>query len=121
MVLPDGHTIFEAGDPSPVAYLVESGDIPLTVPVAEGRTEVVAKVGDGELLGDMTTLTGRSRTTAAHVRGDAVLWEIPAETLKKVVESDAAIASQMAVTAMSLVMEKDLAVAARTHEKNRLA
>ena len=68
--LSDGEAIFEEGAPSTHAFLVESGEVEVSVIRREdGRRVRLATLGPGELVGEMSLVDERPRSASAHAIG----------------------------------------------------
>jgi signal transduction histidine kinase len=117
---PAGSVIFSQGEDSRAAFLVESGIVTLTSMTTARERGVVADMEPGTLVGEMTALTGRSRTSTATARTDATLWLIPREALIRAVRRDAALATGIMVTTMDLVIQKDTDAILRKHQATEL-
>jgi signal transduction histidine kinase len=112
---PAGSVIFSQGDDPGPAYLLESGVVTLTSMTTARERGVVADMEPGTLVGEMTALTGRSRTATATAKTDATLWLIPVEALDEAIRTDAGLARGMMVAAMDLILEKDIDAILRKH------
>src|SRR5687767_12682291 len=66
----DGEEIWSEGDDAAFCYLLGAGKVRLSVASVTGDPETIATVGRGELLGEMTALAGRDRTSSAVAVGD---------------------------------------------------
>lgn len=76
MHVPAGATIFRTGDPSHAVYLIEDGEIAITV---DGGFEV-ARLRPGELFGESGVLEARPRSATATATAATSLLATPAET-----------------------------------------
>ncbi|MEM7500296.1 MAG: cyclic nucleotide-binding domain-containing protein [Pseudomonadota bacterium] len=63
-----GERIAEKGDEGDAAFIVLSGAVDVLVPTAEGEKRV-ARLGVGEIVGEMAMLTGKPRSTAMAAHG----------------------------------------------------
>jgi signal transduction histidine kinase len=117
--LSPGTLIYDEGDPSDSSYLVESGTVKIYA-VRDDDSALVAELGPGEMVGDMTALTDKPRTTNAIASSDAVVWKLPVAQLKEVIASDPATAFRMMSAAMRLVLEKDLTVVSGRRQMSEL-
>ena len=115
-----GEIVFDDGEPSEDVYLIESGAVDLTVLRSGGDEGFVARMEPGGLVGDMTALTGRPRTSIAVAHTDSILWRIPAEIFRGVLERDAGLASSMLLQTMELVLDKDLTAIEQNKETRQL-
>ena len=115
-----GEAIFEEGQDSTHVYLIEEGSVDLTALKKGGEEGFVAEMGPGGLLGDMTALARRPRTSTAIARADAVIWRIPADALLRVLEADTGLALAMLRQTMELVLDKDLTAVERNKQTREL-
>jgi CRP/FNR family cyclic AMP-dependent transcriptional regulator len=76
MHVPAGATIFRAGDPSSAVYVIEDGEVAITV---NGITEV-ARLHPGELFGESGVLEARARAATATAITATTLLVTEAET-----------------------------------------
>jgi CRP-like cAMP-binding protein len=74
--LPAGHGVFTIGQPSAAAYAVLRGAVAITAR-HEKRERRMAVLGPGQLFGYMSLLAGGVHGSAAAVREDALLLEMP--------------------------------------------
>jgi CRP-like cAMP-binding protein len=79
--VPAGATIFRTGDPSTAVYVIEDGEIAITVSAGtpNGDTEVV-RLHAGELFGESGVLEARSRAATATATVATTLLVTEAET-----------------------------------------
>lgn len=66
-----GNTIFSEGDIGDALYIVMSGSVFVTVSSAEGVETILAVLGPGECLGELSLLDGQPRSATASVAMDA--------------------------------------------------
>ena len=118
--LPPRASVFEPGSPSDDIYLIAEGHVRLTYRLGSGREGMIAEMGPGELLGEMTALTGRRRTGAARATSETILWSMPADLLREVVRSDAQLATDLMRATMDLVLDKDISVVLTAEERAQL-
>ena len=76
MHVPAGGTIFSTGDPSSAVYVIEDGEVAITV---NGGTEV-ARLHPGELFGESGVLEARARSATATATIATTLLATDAET-----------------------------------------
>jgi CRP-like cAMP-binding protein len=74
--VPAGATIFRTGDPSPGVFIIEDGEVAITV----GNSVEVARLHPGELFGESGVLEARSRSATATAMVATSLLVTPAET-----------------------------------------
>lgn len=79
---PVGTVLFEEGDPPGPAYLIERGAVAVSVQ-REGQWRRLARLGPGDLLGEMAVIDGSVRTARAEVVEDAELLLLDAGRLRE--------------------------------------
>jgi CRP-like cAMP-binding protein len=76
-----GQVLFEEGDPGDVLFVIQAGQIELTRAGAEAP-RLVARLGPGELFGEMSVLLGRPRSTRAVAASDGRLLQLDGPTFQ---------------------------------------
>jgi small-conductance mechanosensitive channel/CRP-like cAMP-binding protein len=72
-----GETLFSQGDPGDTCYVVVSGRVQGIMEYEDTTQAVEFEVGPGELLGEMSLMTGLPRTATVSIREEVELLEIP--------------------------------------------
>ncbi len=72
----NGSSIFSEGDPGNCAYIVQKGQVELSM-LNGTHSIVVATLGEGELLGEMALIDAQTRSTTATAIGTTELLIIP--------------------------------------------
>lgn len=80
--LPKGHTIFREGDAGETAYFIVSGEIEVSASSPTEEDCSLATIGAGQILGEISLLTGCPRTATAVTLGAVEAWEMSRETLE---------------------------------------
>jgi EAL domain-containing protein (putative c-di-GMP-specific phosphodiesterase class I) len=78
-----GELLFEQGDEGSCAYIVESG----VIEILHGGGRIVARLGAGEIFGEMALLGERSRAAAARAAEDTVLTRFTQDYLSERVQA----------------------------------
>ena len=65
-MLATGEILFTQGDPAPLIYVVEEGEIELFRPLADGGEEMLSQRGPGTWLGEMGPMLGLPRSASAR-------------------------------------------------------
>jgi uncharacterized membrane protein len=65
LTLPEGHTLFQAGDPGDSLFIVRSGDIELFIKDTAGQKIVLTTAGPGDMFGELAMLDTGPRTATA--------------------------------------------------------
>ena len=110
---PAGSAMVSEGDPPGPCYLVESGRVRLSSARADGGSQLLATIGPGELVGEMTALLGRKRTATAIATEAVVAWEIPVEPLRAAFRDDLKLTHAMLLTVMELLVDRDVRLVRR--------
>jgi predicted acylesterase/phospholipase RssA len=89
-----GERLFAQGDAGDAAYLVLSGR--LRVERADGdRTTVIREVGRGELVGELSLLTGAPRSATVRAVRDTELGRLPRERFDPLLQAHAPLAIEI--------------------------
>ena len=72
----DGEVIFRAGDRSDAAYLLISGQVEIVQAGADGRSETLAVLEQGEYFGEMGAIEDRPRSATAIAKGPVVCMSV---------------------------------------------
>ncbi|QIZ72903.1 cyclic nucleotide-binding domain-containing protein [Oxynema aestuarii] len=87
-----GTTIIEEGKPIHSVYIVLQGTLVVEVAALEGKE--IAKIGIGEILGEMSFLDTRPPSATVTVLEDAIVLSIPRLALEQKLERDTAFAAR---------------------------
>lgn len=80
-----GEPIYRLDEPGDALFLVQRGEVELTVQNSSGVVEELARVTDSGHFGEMSLLTGKKRTEAATVTRDTHVWVLYKSTLDQLV------------------------------------
>jgi CRP/FNR family cyclic AMP-dependent transcriptional regulator len=105
---PADAVIFAEGDPPGPGYLIQSGWVRLSSARPNRGSQLLAKMGAGELVGDMTALLNRTRAAAATTVEPVSAWEIPADALQAAFRDDLRLAHAMMLTVIELFIDRDV-------------
>jgi CRP/FNR family transcriptional regulator, cyclic AMP receptor protein len=84
-----GRTLFEEGSPGDALYLVLSGELEILKRDPAGNLQPLARVGAGQVLGEMSLLGGGARRSAtARALVDARLLRLPTERFAPLLARD---------------------------------
>jgi len=81
-----GATIVKQGDAGDAAYFILEGSVVAGTPEEDGSYRSLATMGEGDFFGEIAALTGSRRTANAVVDQPATLLEVPAATLRGVMD-----------------------------------
>jgi len=73
IALPAGAILFQAGDPCTGCYQVLEGLLKVTLDLASGRERILAILGPGALIGELSVIDGSPRSAAVTAIRDAKL------------------------------------------------
>lgn len=65
LTIPEGHTLFQAGDPGDSLFIVRSGEIELYIKDTVGQKIVLTTAGPGDMFGELAMLDEGPRTATA--------------------------------------------------------
>jgi len=75
-----GSTVIKQGDEGELFYVVESGELDITVSMREGVTESEVHVGvpyvTGSAFGELALMYGSPRAATIRAKQDCILWNI---------------------------------------------
>ncbi len=69
--VPEGHTLFQAGDPGESLFIVRVGEIELFIKDTAGQKIVLTNAGPGDMFGELAMLDSGPRTATALALSDA--------------------------------------------------
>lgn len=81
-VVPVGETLFEEGELGDEAYLIVKGMVEIFQRVGN-KEHIIANLGKGEIIGEMSLIDNQPRMASARVTGDATLMVISKDSLKR--------------------------------------
>lgn len=89
-----GELIIQEGDQGDSLYLIERGEVGVSVTVAGARRDVAA-LAAGDFFGEMSLMTGEPRTATCRARSDVECWVIDHEALRRVLRENPKIAEDI--------------------------
>jgi CRP/FNR family transcriptional regulator, cyclic AMP receptor protein len=90
-----GSALFSAGDTAQRVFLIERGWVTLRVATPDGREVILGLRGPGDLVGELSTLDGEPRTTAALAVDDVEAVVAPADVLTTALARDPDLAHEL--------------------------
>jgi CRP-like cAMP-binding protein len=109
-----GEPIYRLDEPGDALFLVQQGEVELTIQSPSGVVEELARVADSGHFGEMSLLTGKKRTEAATVTRDANVWVLYKNELETLVGQYPSIG-----TSLSQGLANRLAAAETQVDENR--
>ena len=84
---PRGSDIFKEGDGGDGVYVVKDGLVQISGIVGENVRHIFARIGPGEMFGEMAVLENKPRSASAGAAQDTVVYFIPREFMLKLVDT----------------------------------
>jgi CRP/FNR family cyclic AMP-dependent transcriptional regulator len=81
LTVPEGHVLFQTGDPGDALFIVRSGDIELFIKDTVGQKIVLTTAGPGDMFGELAMLDSGSRTATALALSDSEVLVLDREDL----------------------------------------
>ncbi|OZC03975.1 mechanosensitive ion channel family protein [Rubricoccus marinus] len=94
-----GETILRAGSEGGSMFVVLRGRVEIRLPQEDGRRVRVAEVASGEVIGEMSLLTGDPRSADARAIGEVELIEVRRAEMKLLLAENEALADALAAEA----------------------
>lgn len=76
-----GEYLFREGDPGDEAYLIKSGEVEISIS-SDDKEMPIAKVGHGDMIGEMALIDDQPRMASAKALTETVLTVLPQENFK---------------------------------------
>ncbi len=92
--VPRGAVLFREGEPGHEMYVVQSGRVNVSKKVGDVE-KILASLGAGEFLGEMSILNNKPRSATATCAEDARLLVVDAKTFEAMIRGNAEIAIRM--------------------------
>lgn len=89
-----GERLFDRGEAGDAAYVVITGVADVAIPTPEGET-VIARLGRGELFGEIAALCDRPRTTAIRAEDELVCLRLDRDELRSILQEFPALALEL--------------------------
>ncbi len=90
-----GERITEQGAQAHWLYLIADGEVTVRV-ASNGAEREVARMGPGEVFGEMSLLTGEPRAASVFARTDVECWRLDRDVFRAVIQERPEIASEIA-------------------------
>lgn len=90
-----GDVLFHEGDQGDALYVVLEGKIKIGLTAADGRENMLAVLGPGEMFGELSLFDPGPRTAAATALSDAELAELPHDALRPLLTGHPEVASHL--------------------------
>ena len=84
--VPEGARLVTRGDKASAAYFILAGEAAAGIPEEDGGYRGLSTMGAGDFFGEIAALTGSPRTADVVATQPSTLMEVPAESLRGVME-----------------------------------
>ncbi len=101
-----GSMLFVEGMPGEVLYIIIEGGIDVTKKGRDGSEIEVAKLGPGEVVGEMSLIDSGPRTASGKTNADSKLIVITKKSFNEILESDPAIAAKILMEMLRVVNKR---------------
>lgn len=118
-----GQILFKAGDPGSTYYIIQEGDVTISVPGPTGQAITLALLGPGDAFGELALLDEAPRSATATVTRDAQLLALQRSDFMDVIEHEPAALAAFLANLAQIVrnMNQRLADVASLNAQHRLA
>lgn len=82
-----GEVIFHQGDPGSALFIIETGEVKISLPSPEGREIILALLRPGDFFGELALLDGKARSADAVAREPAQLLLLQREDFMRFLQS----------------------------------
>jgi signal transduction histidine kinase len=93
--LPANDQVFKEGDPGDGLYIIGEGQVQISAVVGEGDRRVLGRLGPGDFFGEMAVLDDEPRSATATTEQDTVLYFIPRENLRAMLDTSPRLALRL--------------------------
>lgn len=93
--LREGETLFSEGDAGSSLFLLQEGTVAISKMIA-GEPQLIARVRPGDVVGELSLLTGAPRSATVQATAESVLLEIRKEDLQPILERSPELALRLA-------------------------
>ena len=100
-----GTDLFREGDPGDGLFLVISGEINVTK-LAPGGDHLLARLGRGSVLGEMSLVTADPRSATGHARIDTRVLHLPATRFRALLGTDSIPAHKLVAAVAELLARR---------------
>lgn len=101
-----GSTLFVEGMSGEVLYIITEGSVEITKKKKGGGEVEVARLGQGEIVGEMSLIDSGLRTASGRTGTDSKLVVITKKSFNEMLESDPAIAAKILMELLRVVSKR---------------
>lgn len=116
MQLEEGETLFEQGDPSRALYVIEAGQVQVRSRTEGGEDIVLAELGSGTVVGEMSIISGGSRSATVVALEELQLFRLSRESFESLRGQDRPAAYKIIVRLARTLGERRRETDARVQE-----
>ncbi len=118
-----GQLLFKAGDPGSTFYIIQDGDVTISVPGPTGQAITLALLGPGDAFGELALLDEAPRSATATVTREAQLLALQRSDFMDVIEHEPAALTAFLANLAQIIrnMNQRLADVASLNAQHRLA
>jgi signal transduction histidine kinase len=116
-----GQQIFKEGDSGDGIYVIKDGAVEISIAMSQNVRRVFAKLGPGEMFGEMAVLELKPRSASAIATAETRVYFIPREALLLMLEDSPALALELLREISQRLREFNQRYIAETIQAERLA
>lgn len=118
-----GQILFKAGDPGSTFYIIQDGDVTISVPGPTGQAVTLALLGPGDAFGELALLDEAPRSATATVTREAMLLSLSRSDFMDVIQNQEAALTAFLGNLAQVIrnMNQRLADVASLNAQHRLA
>jgi CRP/FNR family cyclic AMP-dependent transcriptional regulator len=107
LTVPEGHTLFQAGDPGDSLFIVRDGEIELFIKDTAGQKIVLTNAGPGDMFGELAMLDSGPRTATALALSESEVLVLDRDDLILLFQRQPEAALHMLAALSSLTRKAD--------------
>ncbi len=107
LTIPEGHTLFQAGDPGDSLFVVRTGEIELFIKDTAGQKIVLTTAGAGDMFGEVAMLDSGPRTATAFALSESEVLVLDRDDLVLVFQRQPETALHMLAALSGLTRKAD--------------
>ena len=105
--VPSGSSLFRAGDDGDAMYLIESGQVRITITDEDQKQIILAELAQGDFFGEMAIIDGKKRSADATVTEAARLAVLSREDFLRFIDDNPIVALEMLSAVFSRLRRTD--------------
>ena len=116
LVLPEGESLFEQGDPARAMYVVAKGRLQVTSRTKVGEEVVLAELEKGTVVGEMSIIGGGSRSASVAAMAESELFRLSRDAFESLRSQDRPAAYKIIVRLARMLGDRRRRTDARIQE-----